>query len=144
MGEASGHRVRPVVAPEEPEPHEMDGVLLAPEAGADCHDFVAELATRTRTAAGDLDRALALARELGAGLAAPGVGQTRSRWSALATLGAVDLTVARVAEPHLDALAILAESGQPELADAGLTLHLGRVRRRRRHCPPACAAGPKS
>ena len=109
------------MASEELEPHEADGVLLAPDAGADCHDFVAQLATRTRTAAGDLDRALALARDLGAELAAPGVGQTRSRWSALATLGAIDLTVARVAEPHLDALAILAESGQPELADATLT-----------------------
>ncbi len=109
------------MACEELEPREADGVLLASDAPAGCHDLVARLATRTRTAAGDLDRALTLARDLGAELAAPGVGQTRSRWSALATLGAIDLTVARVAEPHLDALAILAESGQPELADATRT-----------------------
>jgi alkylation response protein AidB-like acyl-CoA dehydrogenase len=109
------------VASEGLEPREADGVLLAPDAGADCHEFVANLAGRTRAAAGDIDRALMLARDLGAELAAPGGGQTRSRWSALATLGAVDLTVSRVAEPHLDALAILAESGQPELADATLT-----------------------
>ena len=95
----------------------MEGVLLAPDVTSDCHDFVTRLAARARAAAGDIDRALTLARDLGADLPAPGVGQTRSRWSALATLGAIDLTVARVAEPHLDALAILAESGQPELAD---------------------------
>jgi alkylation response protein AidB-like acyl-CoA dehydrogenase len=109
------------VASAELEPQETDGVLLAPDALADCHDFVAHFAARTRAAAGDIDRALTLARDLGADLPTPGVGQTRSRWSALATLGAIDLTVARVAEPHLDALAILAESGQPELADATLT-----------------------
>lgn len=47
----------------------------------------------------------------------PGAGRTRERWAALATLGAVDLTVARVAEPHLDALAILAESAHPSMAE---------------------------
>ena len=39
------------------------------------------------------------------------VGATPLLWEALATLGAVDLTVARVVEPHLDALAILEQSG---------------------------------
>jgi alkylation response protein AidB-like acyl-CoA dehydrogenase len=34
----------------------------------------------------------------------------------LATLGAADLTVARAAEPHLDALAILAQAGDPDLS----------------------------
>ncbi len=93
-----------------------ESVLVTPDADAEGHDFLAGLAARTRAAAGDIGQALAVARDLGAELPAPGVGRTRSRWSALATLGAVDLTVARVAEPHLDALAILAESGQ--LADA--------------------------
>ena len=37
-------------------------------------------------------------------------GDTLSLWECLASLGAVDLTVARVAEPHLDALAILREA----------------------------------
>ena len=119
-------------------------MLLAPDAGADCHDFVAHLAARTRAAAGDLDRALTLARDLGADLPAPGAGRTRSRWSALATLGAIDLTVARVAEPHLDALAILAESGQPELADAALTGSTwGVYAAEGGHCAPACAAEPR-
>ncbi len=91
---------------------------LDPAAGAADHELLARLAVRTRAAAGDVDRALALARDLGTELPPPGVGETRSRWSALATLGAIDLTVARVAEPHLDALAILAEAGQS--ADATL------------------------
>ena len=40
----------------------------------------------------------------------PAAGRTRVRWEALATAGALDLTVARVLEPHVDALAILAEA----------------------------------
>lgn len=51
--------------------------------------------------------ALRLARELGAVLPSPGAGETLLLWESLATLGALDLTVARVVEPHLDALAIL-------------------------------------
>lgn len=41
--------------------------------------------------------------------------------AALATLGAVDLTAARVIEPHLDALAILAQAGSPDLSALGVT-----------------------
>ena len=50
----------------------------------------------------------------------PGTGSTRARWAALATLGAADLTVARALEPHLDAIAILAEAGRSDAAPAGL------------------------
>lgn len=57
--------------------------------------------------------AVHLARDLGRWLPDPGAG-TALRWAALATIGAVDLSVARVAEPHLDALAILAEAGLDE------------------------------
>lgn len=57
-----------------------------------------------------LDAVLGLAGELGAELPKPGGGRTLLLWEALATLGAVDLTVARAVEPHLDALAILAEA----------------------------------
>ena len=39
--------------------------------------------------------------------------------SALATLGATDLTLARVAEPHLDARAVLGQAGNPDLARIG-------------------------
>ena len=43
----------------------------------------------------------------------PGSGRTRERWSALAGIAEDDLCVARLAEAHVDALAVLAEVGQP-------------------------------
>jgi hypothetical protein len=43
----------------------------------------------------------------------PGSGRTRERWSALAELAEQDLSLARLAEGHADALAILAELGAP-------------------------------
>jgi len=57
-----------------------------------------------------LDAAIHVASELGPWLPLPAQGDTLTLWEALASLGAVDLTVARVAEPHLDALAILREA----------------------------------
>ena len=76
-----------------------------------------ELAERATSAgaAEDLAPALELARRVGAELPRPGGGETLSLWEALATLGAADLTVARVVEPHLDALAILKEAGGTEV-----------------------------
>ncbi len=58
----------------------------------------------------DVGAALLVARRLGERLPSPGVGATAGLWSALATLGAWDLTLARVVEPHLDACAILDEA----------------------------------
>lgn len=57
----------------------------------------------------------------------PGQGATRTLWESLATLGSIDLSLARMLEPHLDATAILAEaqpaqrptSDAADLADAG-------------------------
>src|SRR6478735_5008489 len=77
--------------------HHPDGELSALAAEAD-------------EARGDVRRALDLAQRWGERLPAPGRGRTVRLWEALATLGAVDLTVARVVEPHLDALAILDET----------------------------------
>ncbi len=54
---------------------------------------------------------LTLASEVGGSLPLPGSGDTATRWNALAAVAEVDLTVARVLEPHVDALAILAEAG---------------------------------
>ena len=66
--------------------------------------------------------AIALASDVGAALPQPGAGGTAHLWSALATLGAADLTVARVVEPHLDALAILAQAGaRPRRAPGACT-----------------------
>ncbi|CAN5253234.1 acyl-CoA dehydrogenase [soil metagenome] len=57
----------------------------------------------------DVDGALTLARELGRVRAV----STRQRWETLATLAAHDLGVARAIEPHLDAVDILAQAGDP-------------------------------
>lgn len=55
---------------------------------------------------------LAHVTELGPRVPLPGGGRTVERWEVLASLAARDLTLARVAEPHLDAVAILAEAGR--------------------------------
>ena len=72
-------------------------------------DELSALAADAADARGDVRRALDLAQRWGKQLPAPGQGRTAHLWAALATLGAVDLTVARVVEPHLDALAILGD-----------------------------------
>ncbi|MCM3659433.1 acyl-CoA dehydrogenase [Georgenia satyanarayanai] len=63
-----------------------------------------------RVAAGDPVAALALADRAAAVLPLPGSGRTAQLWRGLAELAAVDLTVARALEPHLDAVAILAQA----------------------------------
>lgn len=69
----------------------------------------ADLVAAARAAGTDLDEALALARGL-----SPAAAQLGQRtWAYLQTLGSLgagDLTAARVVEPHLDALAILAQA----------------------------------
>jgi alkylation response protein AidB-like acyl-CoA dehydrogenase len=49
----------------------------------------------------------------------PGGGRTRKRWAVLAQLGEEDLSLARLAEGHADALAILAELGAVTTPPAG-------------------------
>jgi alkylation response protein AidB-like acyl-CoA dehydrogenase len=49
----------------------------------------------------------------------PGGGRTHQRWAALAELAEEDLSLARLAEGHTDALAILAELGVPASPPAG-------------------------
>jgi alkylation response protein AidB-like acyl-CoA dehydrogenase len=61
-------------------------------------------------------RASAAFRDLlstGWSLPLPGAGATRERWRALTALGEQDLPLARLAEGHTDALAVLAEVGGP-------------------------------
>jgi alkylation response protein AidB-like acyl-CoA dehydrogenase len=48
----------------------------------------------------------------------PGGGDTPARWAALAALGRCDLALARLAEGHVDALAILAEAQRAAIPDA--------------------------
>ncbi len=76
------------------------------------------VADRAEAAGDDISAALALTRALDS-TPMPGGGSTAARFEVLATLGAADLTSARVAEPHLDALAILDEA-----AFAGFDLDL--------------------
>ena len=54
--------------------------------------------------------ALVKAASFSDGIPQPGRGQTAHRWWALASVAAANVTAARVLEPHLDALAILAEA----------------------------------
>ncbi len=72
-----------------------------------------DVASRVASCRPDVDEALVIAGELSA--LGPMIGQ--STWpvlSALATIGSLDLSVARVIEPHLDALAIITQSGSTE------------------------------
>lgn len=65
-----------------------------------------DLAAAAAEVNGDARRALALAKTL-VSVPRPGEGHTMRLFNTLSTLGAADLTAARVAEAHLDALAIL-------------------------------------
>ncbi|MGC5585155.1 acyl-CoA dehydrogenase [Ornithinimicrobium sp. W1665] len=65
-----------------------------------------------RAAAGDPVAALALADRAASLLPLPGTGRTAELWRGLAELAAADLTVARALEPHLDAVAILAQAAE--------------------------------
>ncbi len=86
-----------------PERHPTRG-----EAALHVHDEVCALAAAT---GGGASAAVALSRTLGAQAPLPGHGATAERWSLLAGLGAGDLSAAKIAEAHLDALAIRAEAG---------------------------------
>ena len=56
----------------------------------------------------------------------PGSGWTRERWAALADLAEEDLSLARLAEGHADAVAILAELGASAAASREPLGSLGR------------------
>ncbi|WP_246136066.1 acyl-CoA dehydrogenase [Knoellia locipacati] len=73
------------------------------------------LVALARSVGTDLDAALEVARSLSPVAGALG-GATWSWVRTLASLGAGDLTVARVVEPHLDALAILDQAAQHDRA----------------------------
>ena len=68
--------------------------------------------------AGRIPAALSIARRIGQTAPNPGDGSTALLWETLATVAAADLTVARTLEPHLDALAILAQATAPVDLDA--------------------------
>lgn len=78
------------------------------------------LAALSRDEAPSLEAAESLAEDIATDLPKPMRGETRRLWESLATLGAADLTLARVAEPHLDALAILDEARRDGQVDDAL------------------------
>jgi hypothetical protein len=71
------------------------------------------LVEAAREAGEDADAAVRLAAGYGRLLPLPGSGQTAVRWAVLAAVAEQSLTAARVIEAHGDALAILAEAGDP-------------------------------
>jgi hypothetical protein len=71
------------------------------------------LVEASRKAGEDAAAALRLAEEFGRMLPQPGRGDTAARWAVLAAVSRESLTVGRVLEAHSDALAILAEAGEP-------------------------------
>jgi alkylation response protein AidB-like acyl-CoA dehydrogenase len=73
-------------------------------------DLSAQSADGASAVRGSADVAIELAIRIGAAVPLPGSGGTSERWETLASVAAVDLTAARVLEPHLDAIAILAEA----------------------------------
>jgi alkylation response protein AidB-like acyl-CoA dehydrogenase len=87
----------------------MCGALMALELPG----WAESLVEACRGSGEDVDTALKLAEHYGKLLPQPGRGQTAQRWAVLAAAGEHNLTVARVLEAHSDALAILAEAGQP-------------------------------
>jgi alkylation response protein AidB-like acyl-CoA dehydrogenase len=82
-------------------------------AGAEQADWVAGLLRETSQVGPDAEAGLALAERYGHRLPLPGGGATALRWQILAAVAAADLTAARILEAHSDALAILAEAGEP-------------------------------
>ncbi|MGN6300379.1 MAG: acyl-CoA dehydrogenase [Angustibacter sp.] len=78
--------------------------MLLPDPGPDATRAV------TTVTGPDVEHALTLAADLTTTAPLPGSGRTLERWDLLARLAAADLTTARVAEAHLDAVAILAEA----------------------------------
>ncbi len=100
----------------------LTGVGLGSGDGeSDRHDttFLNGLHDAVHRCGGNVAAILSLARELGASLPLPQHGQTLRLWEALATLGAADLTAARIIEPYLDAMAILDQAGQERLQPEG-------------------------
>ncbi len=71
-----------------------------------------ELHERVTRCRDDIVAALELARDVGRQLPNPGTGATADLWSQHATIAAADVQTARVVEPHVDALGILAEAAQ--------------------------------
>lgn len=85
-------------------------VRLRPADDDETSREVLDLVDPAEVAADPVAAGLALAPDVAALVPAPGGGRTAALWEALASLGAVDLQLARTLEPHLDARHILDEA----------------------------------
>lgn len=72
-----------------------------------------------------VDATIDWAVELGETVPTPGRGRTLERWETLATAARADVAGARVLEPHLDALAIMAEASAEGHLDAADLTRMG-------------------
>lgn len=97
--------------------HARPAVLLLAAGDADVVDDLVGAAARFPLLGEDIDETIAWAVLTGADIPLPGTGLSTARWSALATAGALDVTAARVLEPHVDALSILAEAQRDGVFD---------------------------
>ena len=88
-------------------------------AGREGPDSLDPLFQAVSTSAGDVPALLELAQEAGKQWPKPGEGSTGLLWELLATVAAIDVAAARVFEPHLDALAILAQAGHDPARASG-------------------------
>lgn len=93
-------------------------VLLA-EANPAYRQQLEHFAGQAAGLVGDREKGFALTGDHPLLFPLPGRGATRTLWEALATLGSIDLSVARMLEPHLDATAILAEAKRAGLTSSG-------------------------
>jgi alkylation response protein AidB-like acyl-CoA dehydrogenase len=90
-------------------PDSLNG--LDSHAGHDSLDALAPLLAAVRDGAGDVPALLSLAQDIGRTAPRPGDGSTARLWELLASVTSVDVAAGRVLEPHLDAVAILAQAG---------------------------------
>lgn len=72
---------------------------------------MAPLLATARESVGNVPALLELAKEAGRTAPRPGEGNSAGLWELLSSVTAVDVAAGRVLEPHLDALAILAQAG---------------------------------
>ena len=90
-------------------------------AASDDDAGLSRLADQALRCHGNVGDALELARDIGHDAPHPGGGSTLALWNMLSTLASADVTVARVIEPHLDALAILQAAPPADLDEVGVS-----------------------
>ncbi len=88
-------------------------------AGREGPDGLDTLFQAVSASAGNVPALLGLAQEAGKEWPRPGEGSTGLLWELLATVAAIDVAAARIFEPHLDALAILAQAGHDPARASG-------------------------